>query len=146
VFACQPFARAPDASLDLVCDRKRAVFAAEVRRGLQVTVLRDVNAFALDRFEEEGRVRFCLELVFQGGQVVYGDGFGREKRPETVAEFRVAVSGERSVAQAVKRMIEVEDLVAARSAAREFDGPLVGLRAGIYEEYGIAHAVTEHLD
>ena len=54
MLAGEEAAGAAEAGLDLVGDEQRAVLAAQPLRLVQVAVVRQVDALALDRLEDEG--------------------------------------------------------------------------------------------
>ncbi len=66
----EELARAPDAGLDLIGDEQRTVFLAKLRHTLEVAVIGEVHALALDRLDEEAANFLGLKRVFERVKIV----------------------------------------------------------------------------
>ncbi len=66
----EEFSGAANTGLDLVGDEQRAVFAAQRRRARQEVVAGNVDALALDRFDDESRDLARRQRLFEGGEIV----------------------------------------------------------------------------
>ncbi len=99
----EKFAGAAEAGLNLVGDEQRAVFAAKRLRAEEIIVGGDVDALALNRFDEEGRDLARGERALQRGQIVERNLLRiRQQRAEALLEDRVAVHRQRAIGEAVE--------------------------------------------
>ena len=110
VFDGQKSSGAPHARLHFVIDEQRAVLAAELLRGEEITGGREVHAFALDRFDDEARDVTLLQFRLERSQIVeWNRPAMRQERGETIAEAIVAIDRERAGAEAVKGFFAMDD-------------------------------------
>ena len=98
-------AGAPEAGLDFVADEKRAVFSAKLLGPIKEIALRDIDAFALDRLDDEGGDVAFRQLAFErrrdhrarcGRRILH-------QRAEAFGETFAAHQGKRAEAEAMKR-------------------------------------------
>ena len=136
VLAGEEFSGAADAGLDLVDDEQRAVAAAERFGALEIVVVGQDHALALDRLDHERRHLAVRQRAVERGEIVerHADAI-RQQRLEAAAEGVIAVQRKRPIGQAMERMAAIGDAGAARRGARELDRGLDRLGAGIGEEH-----------
>src|SRR6266487_273794 len=128
-------ARAAHARLHLVEDQERAGPVADLAGGGQVFRRRDVDAaFALDRLQQDGR-RLVIDGAAQRLDVVEGYVHeARDERLERLPEVPPPRRAERPHRPPVEASHRRDDLRAARRRARELEGRLDRLGAGVAQE------------
>ena len=136
VLAGEEFSRTAEPALDLVRDEQRVVAAAQVLGALEVFLVRQDDALALDRLDDERRDLARGQRLLERDEIVERDAHAiRQQRLEALAERLVAVERERAVGQAVESVAAIDDAGTAGRGARELDRRLDRLRAGIREEH-----------
>ena len=97
-----------ETGLDLVGDEEGPVASAELRDGVPVLLRRDVDALALDRFDDEGRDVARTQLALEGvGVPERHRAEAGDQRPETLAELGPAVQRQRAEREAVEGVVAV---------------------------------------
>ncbi len=95
MLAGEEAAGAPETGMHLVDAEQRPVAAAQLLRALEIAGLRQVDAFAEDRLDDEDRDVLTCELRLERAQVVERDPRDAgEVRAEAVGERRFAVDGQ----------------------------------------------------
>src|SRR5262249_10157219 len=128
-------AGAPEPGLNLVGDQQGSVTAADIESPLQISVIRQIDAFALDRLDDE-----CCDLAGGEGPVqrlqILGRNFEtlRDKRTESVAKQLVAVERQCAQCQTVKCVTAVCDCAAPGGCAGKFQRSLDGFGSRIGEK------------
>ncbi len=133
---CKEPPGAAEPGLNLVGDKQGAVTAAQSRRLAQIVVGRYVDAFALDRLDDECRDVPRRQRPLKRREIVEGhDAAMRQQGLETAAEDFIAIERQRTVGQAVKRMLAVDDSGPPGGAAGKLDCGLDRLGAGVGKKY-----------
>ena len=108
--------RPAEAGLHLVDGEERPVAAAELLRALEVAGRRQVDAFPLDRLDEEDGDVLALQLLLERGEIAERDAAeAGQERLEAVGELGAAVRGERAEREAVEAVVARDDARAAPS-------------------------------
>src|SRR3954451_9345458 len=122
VFDRKKTAGASQSGLNLIGNEQGAVAAAKLRDALEVIVRRYIDAFALDRFDDEGRNVARAQCFFERGKIVEGDADAvGQQRLEASPENFVAVERQRAVRKTVEGMIAIDDARAAGRTTGKFD-------------------------
>ena len=104
--------------LDFVGNEQGSVFSAELKRALQIAVVRKDDALSLNRLDKESRGRARSQRLLQRSKIVEGNLDAlREKRTEARPEILIAIQRQRAIGQAVKGMTAIDN-AARRVAAR----------------------------
>ena len=101
--------------------------------GRQESRRRYRDALALDRLDDEPGDVAALEFSFERGQVAERDRGARQHRAEAVAKVGGAVHRQGTRGQPVKRVVAVDDAVAAGRVARELQRRFDRLGAAVAE-------------
>ena len=103
---------------------------------MEIAVIRNDDAFSLNRFDEEGSDRAGCQRLFQRRQVIEGDleALGK-KGTEAGPEILVAIQRQRPIGQAVEGVTAIDDTRAAGRGTGKFDRRLDGLGPGIGEKH-----------
>ncbi len=120
MFKGKPLAGATQAGLYLVADEERAVLAAERLRAVVVIVPGELDALALDQFDDERGDVALLQLKLKFRQVAHGDRFAAgNERTEALVESGIARHRKRAIAQAMVGILERKKPGPARGALCE---------------------------
>ena len=134
VLAGQEAAGPPHARLNLVGDKQRAVFTAELGRLGEVVVVRQVDPLALDRLDDEGGDPVLRQGALKRRQVIKGNlGAVPEQRREAFPIERVRGDREGAVSQPVVAVAAVQNALPAGGVARELQRRFDSLCAGVAE-------------
>ena len=135
----EPPAGTAEPGLHLVENEQDATLVTQAPHGGEIAGRRDHDArLALDRLEENGHNRFGISRLLESGEIAIGDAAeSLWERLEGLVLFRLAGGGERRQRASMERAEGGDDDVAipAANSARELDGALVCLRAGVREEH-----------
>ena len=98
------FAGAPEAGLDFVADKKRAVFAAKLLGAVKEIAARIIHAFALHRLDDEGGDIAFRQFALKGREIIERDAAieSLHKRTEAFGETFAAHERKRAEAEPVK--------------------------------------------
>ncbi len=117
-------ARASEAGLHLIDAEQRAVAAAELLRGLQVSGRWQMHALSLYRLDEEDGDILPPQLRLEHIELTEGDACEAGKqRAEAPSELGVAVRRERAERQAVEAVVGGDDPLTPCRGATELESP-----------------------